>query len=301
VSQSNYVDGLVAVGGLAPRTWAITGGALPAGIALDPTTGALSGTPSVAGSHAFIARVTDAQGLAAEEAFVLEVAPAGASLPTQGLVLRLESTEFSDNGPVISWSDQSGLGNHVFAVGGPTVLTGATPSGAPALVFAGLNDKLERLHATQPLSGLPTGNADRSMFFVVRYDVSSASAGVAYGHGANNQAFGLMVRDPSGFLALQGFGGPQDLVSSTPGTGAGWLTQSTVLAGGQARLFKGGTVIAQWTHDYATALTRLVVGEELIGLGFVDMRVAAVLLYDRALSEGERATVEAYLADTYLR
>jgi hypothetical protein len=301
VSQSNYVDGLVAVGGLAPRTWAITGGALPAGIALDPTTGALSGTPSVAGSHAFIARVTDAQGLAAEEAFVLEVAPAGASLPTQGLVLRLESTEFSDNGPVISWSDQSGLGNHVFAVGGPTVLTGATPSGAPALVFAGLNDKLERLHATQPLSGLPTGNADRSMFFVVRYDASSASAGVAYGHGANNQAFGLMVRDPSGFLALQGFGGPQDLVSSTPGTGAGWLTQSTVLAGGQARLFKGGTVIAQWTHDYATALTRLVVGEELIGLGFVDMRVAAVLLYDRALSEGERATVEAYLADTYLR
>lgn len=48
-----------AVGGTAPYRYAITSGALPAGVELDPNTGALSGTPTVAGSFNFTVQATD--------------------------------------------------------------------------------------------------------------------------------------------------------------------------------------------------------------------------------------------------
>lgn len=298
--DSSYAATLVAVGGTPPRTWTLASGALPPGLGLGAATGSITGAPSASGSFPFVARVTDAQGLSSEGAFVLEVAPATSVLPTAGLVLQLESTEFVSGGPVTSWSDLSGRGNHVFAAGDPELLLVATPTGKPAIHLDGQGDKLERLHATHALSGLPTGNADRSVFLVARYDASSASAGIAYGKGASNQAFGLMIRHPSGLLALQGFGGDQDLVSSTQGTGAGWLTQSVVHAGGQARLFKDGAQIAQWLHTYDTTLAKLVIGAEIANLGFVDMQVAAVLVYDRALGDAERSAVESYLSGKYL-
>ncbi|HEY1036746.1 MAG TPA: putative Ig domain-containing protein, partial [Pseudoxanthomonas sp.] len=45
--------------GVAPYVYAIGGGALPAGLTLDPTTGALNGVPTVAGSFNFSIRATD--------------------------------------------------------------------------------------------------------------------------------------------------------------------------------------------------------------------------------------------------
>ncbi|NOT29202.1 MAG: DUF1080 domain-containing protein [Planctomycetes bacterium] len=300
VEGSSYAGTLVAVGGEAPMTWMLASGVLPPGLSLGASSGSISGVPDTDGSYPFAARVTDAQGLSSQGAFLLEVAPPPSTLPSAGLVLQLESTEFVAGGPVTSWSDLSGRGNHVFAAGDPVLVVAATPAGKPAIHLDGQGDKLERFDVPNALSGLPTGSADRSVFLVARYDGSSASAGIAYGTGSNNHAFGLMIRHPSGLLALQGFGVVHDLVSSTQGTGAGWLTQSVVLAGGQARLFKDGAQIAQWLHTYDTTLTKLVIGEEIANLGFVDMQVAAVLIYDRALSDLERSAVESYLSGKYL-
>lgn len=299
VSGSGYTSTFVAAGGAQPTSWTLADGALPPGLRLDGASGSLAGTPGAEGSYPFVARVTDAHGLSAEQAFLLEVLPATSVLPADGLVLRLESTEFEGAGLVASWSDQSGRGNHVFASGDPVVALGATPAGLPAIVLDGLDDKLERLHATRHSSGLPSGNADRSIFFVARYEGSNASAGVAYGRAAVDQAFGLVIR-PSGLLALASLGARGDLVSSVPGSDVGWLTQSCVLATGQACLYKNGAPIAQWNHTYATALEKLVIGAEIAGPGFVGVQVAAVLIYDRALDESERAAAEAYLASKYL-
>ena len=54
-----YTVTLAAGGGLTPYTWQISIGSLPAGLSLNSSTGAVSGTPTAAGTFNFTARVAD--------------------------------------------------------------------------------------------------------------------------------------------------------------------------------------------------------------------------------------------------
>ena len=60
-----YSQALVVTGGTAPFTWSVLAGSLPIGVALNPTTGVLSGTPMFAGTFNFLAMAEDAQGATA--------------------------------------------------------------------------------------------------------------------------------------------------------------------------------------------------------------------------------------------
>ncbi|GAB3868491.1 hypothetical protein GCM10028824_13540 [Hymenobacter segetis] len=67
-----YSQALSASGGTAPYTYAITAGALPAGLSL--TNGTISGTPAVNGSFTFTATATDAFGFTGSQAYTLTIA-----------------------------------------------------------------------------------------------------------------------------------------------------------------------------------------------------------------------------------
>lgn len=57
-----YSSSLVASGGTAPYTFSITGGELPPGLTLNPTTGAITGIPTTGGTFAFTYSVVDSGG-----------------------------------------------------------------------------------------------------------------------------------------------------------------------------------------------------------------------------------------------
>jgi polysaccharide export outer membrane protein len=57
-----YNSSVVASGGTGAYQFAVTGGALPAGMALNPSSGAISGTPAADGTFSYTVQVTDSAG-----------------------------------------------------------------------------------------------------------------------------------------------------------------------------------------------------------------------------------------------
>lgn len=69
-----YATQLAAIGGTPPYAWNVSVGSLPPGLALNPATGQITGTPSASGSYSFTARVQDANLVAATYTYSMSVA-----------------------------------------------------------------------------------------------------------------------------------------------------------------------------------------------------------------------------------
>jgi Putative Ig domain len=86
----SYSQTVTATGGITPYTWSITSGSgsLPAGLSLDPSTGAISGTPTAAGTSTFSVTATDSTPptpQTATQALSIAVNPATLSITTTSL------------------------------------------------------------------------------------------------------------------------------------------------------------------------------------------------------------------------
>jgi hypothetical protein len=88
---ATYDAALFAGAGAAPYAWSVTSGGLPGGFSLDAGTGAISGTPTAAGTAVFTIGVTDANGCTGSESYTLSVfaAPPASSVAasTAGLCI----------------------------------------------------------------------------------------------------------------------------------------------------------------------------------------------------------------------
>lgn len=70
-----YQDRAWVAGGAYPYTFSVSEGSLPSWCALDSTTGAITGTPTAAGSYAFTIKVTDNVGASVEKAYMIYILP----------------------------------------------------------------------------------------------------------------------------------------------------------------------------------------------------------------------------------
>jgi len=71
---ATYSAQLVPSGGQGPYTLAVTGGSLPSGLSLNPSTGLLSGTPTAGGTTSFTVTVTDQNGQTSTRTYTLLIA-----------------------------------------------------------------------------------------------------------------------------------------------------------------------------------------------------------------------------------
>jgi hypothetical protein len=78
-ASTPYTASLSATGGVPPYQWSFTTGALPSGIQLQASSGAISGMTTLTGSFPFTAKVTDSSGQSATLALNLAVSSGSAS------------------------------------------------------------------------------------------------------------------------------------------------------------------------------------------------------------------------------
>jgi hypothetical protein len=81
-AQTFYAHSVTASGGTAPYTYAVFSGALPSGLALNPATGVISGSPLQSGLFNFTIRATDANGCIGANPYTITVLNAAANIPT---------------------------------------------------------------------------------------------------------------------------------------------------------------------------------------------------------------------------
>jgi hypothetical protein len=133
VVNQSYTQTLASSGGTTPLSWAIDSGSLPPGIALNSTTGQLSGVPSASGTYTFTAKLTDSLGANATRAFDLVIAD----------ILTIATSSLSDGSVNTSYSvaltASGGTVPYTWAI-----IAGVLPSGVSINENTGL------------LSGIPT-------------------------------------------------------------------------------------------------------------------------------------------------
>ncbi len=146
-----YSAALAATGGVAPYTWSISSGSLPAGLSLNPATGAITGSPTAAGSSTVGVTVTDSSTPAsatATQTFTLVIVKSGqlavstASLPA-GVVNQAYSAPLAAAG---------GTGPYTW-----------TASGVPAGI------------AVNPSTGVISGTPTRAGAFTMTVKVTDSS------------------------------------------------------------------------------------------------------------------------------
>ncbi|MFO1394416.1 MAG: putative Ig domain-containing protein [Steroidobacteraceae bacterium] len=129
-----YAQTITASGGAAPYTYAITAGALPAGLTLA-TGGVLAGTPTVNGSFTFTVTATDSQGFSAARVYTLVIAvPTITVNPTSPLPAGRQFASYSQ-----TITASGGAVPYTFAVtagalpAGLSLTTGGALSGVPTV------------------------------------------------------------------------------------------------------------------------------------------------------------------------
>ena len=228
-------------------------------------------------------------------------------VPLDGLVLSLDASalSLSDGASVSTWLDGSGVGVNASSSGSerPTFVSSGI-GGVPSVRFDGVDDFL-RLG-----SGFEDFSDGVSMFVVASPSaVRSGSKLLLLGNGAGQQNISLgrsgsspglqyFTTDASGgfgwFNTADGLSNESGVYSMVQGGGA----PNSVVSGS---VFRDGVTVGSGSVFVPPVVSR---GANFIGKSYwadqlFEGDIAEVLLYDRALTSAEQATVNGYLSTKY--
>ncbi len=243
---SAWSQTLSATGGSAPYTWTAHG--LPAGISLNAATGALSGTPTSAGSFTFSVTVKEAGNVSATASYTLVV---GAVTPGVTLAVTPAAGALPAATTGSAWSQ-------TFAVSGGTPpyrwqLSGALPAG---LTFS-----------DGSLKGTPTA-AGSSAFTLTATDANGVAVQAAYT--LQIKAAAAQAADQSASLSA----GRVTRVSLTRGASGGPFTGARLLAQPDKR--QGTAAIDAVGEDYQLTFNAAPQASGTVALRYVLLSAAGV-------------------------
>ncbi|EOU9538896.1 autotransporter domain-containing protein [Cronobacter dublinensis] len=243
---SAWSQTLSATGGSAPYTWTAHG--LPAGISLNAATGALSGTPTTAGSFTFSVAAKEAGNVSATASYTLVV---GAVTPGVTLAVTPAAGALPAGTTGSAWSQ-------TFAVSGGTApyrwqLSGALPAG---LTFS-----------DGSLKGTPT-TAGSSAFTLTATDANGVAVQAAYT--LQIKAAAAQAADQSASLSA----GRVTRVSLTRGASGGPFTGARLLAQPDKR--QGTAAIDAVGEDYQLTFNAAPQASGTVALRYVLLSAAGV-------------------------
>jgi hypothetical protein len=229
---SAYSSSLVASGGLAAYTYSLLGGSLlPAGLILDPATGAITGTPTASGSFTFTVQAAAPPATPGSNTCTINVNP-----PSAPLSLSCPATLTGQIGvPYTSgFLATGGTGQYAFSL-----TSGALPDGLALDAMTGLISGTPTSAGSTIFAGSVKDNGDTALAAV-----SSGNCGVAIAPRPSTLCVEISATQGAAItpVTLVGFGGgggaykfsaaglPQGLTMSESGTISGTPTVSGTFA-----------------------------------------------------------------------
>jgi hypothetical protein len=176
-----YSATLAASGGSGGYAWSIISGSLPAGLALNASTGAISGTPTGTGVSSFTVQVKDSSNNTATQALSITINGPALAITTTSLPSGTQNVVYS-----ATLAASGGSGGYTWSV-----LSGSLPAG------------LALNASTGAISGMPTGTGVSSFTVQVKdssnntatkalsITVNSASSGIALLQSGSAQGSGV--------------------------------------------------------------------------------------------------------------
>ncbi|MFT3809277.1 MAG: putative Ig domain-containing protein [Micropepsaceae bacterium] len=258
-----YNQTLAAAGGTAPYQYGVTAGALPAGVTLNPTTGALSGTPTAGGTFNFtVAAVDSSTGVNAPfSAFrsytwtvqgpAMTISPAAGALPAGQQAVAYSQTFTASGGitphtytvfsgslpPGVTLNPSTGVlsgtptgfGAFSFTIRATDSATGTGPFSVDQAYTLNIQQAVPTISSVAPTSGTTAGGQTVTIFGTNFQNVTGVTFGGAAASFSPVNATTVTVTTPAHAA------GPVDVVVTTPG-GAATLTNAyTYIAPGAVR------------------------------------------------------------------